>query len=62
VDKWTFSTNGIATMGLFGIPSFGLGPGNEEYAHSPNEHIPVDHLVKAAAFYAAFAEEYAAAD
>ena len=59
VDKWTFSTNGIATMGMFGIPSFGLGPGNEEYAHSPKEHIPVDHLVKAAAFYAAFAETYA---
>jgi len=58
VDKWTFSTNGIATMGMFGIPSFGLGPGNEEYAHSPKEHIPVDHLVKAAAFYAAFAEQY----
>jgi putative selenium metabolism hydrolase len=61
VDKWTFSTNGIATMGMFGIPSFGLGPGNEEFAHSPKEHIPVDHLVKAAAFYAAFAEEYAKA-
>jgi acetylornithine deacetylase/succinyl-diaminopimelate desuccinylase-like protein len=43
---------------MFGIPSFGLGPGNEEYAHSPKEHIPVDHLVKAAAFYAAFAEQY----
>lgn len=61
VDKWTFSTNGIATMGMFGIPSFGLGPGNEEFAHSPKEHIPVDHLVKAAAFYAAFADTYATA-
>ncbi len=59
VDKWTFSTNGVATMGLFGIPSFGLGPGNEEFAHSPKEHIPVEHLWKAAAFYAAFAETYA---
>lgn len=58
VDKWTFSTNGIATMGMFGVPSFGLGPGNEVYAHSPKEHIPIDHLVKAAAFYAGFAEEY----
>ncbi|AXA37517.1 MAG: YgeY family selenium metabolism-linked hydrolase [Candidatus Hydrogenedentota bacterium] len=59
VDKWTFSTNGVATMGMFGIPSFGLGPGNEEFAHSPKEHIPVEHLWKAAAFYAAFAETYA---
>lgn len=59
VDKWTFSTNGIATMGMFGIPTVGFGPGNEAYAHSPKEQIPVDHLVAAAAFYAAFAETYA---
>ena len=58
VDKWTFSTNGIATMGMFGIPSFGLGPGDETCAHSPCELVMVDHLVRAAAFYAAFAEEY----
>lgn len=58
VDKWTFSTNGIATMGMFGIPSFGLGPGNEVYAHSPKEQITVQHLVEAAAFYAAWADEY----
>jgi putative selenium metabolism hydrolase len=61
VDKWTFSTNGVATMGMFGVPSFGLGPGNEEFAHSPKEHVPIDHLVKAAAFYASFAHEYVAA-
>jgi putative selenium metabolism hydrolase len=61
VDKWTFSTNGIATMGMFGIPSFGLGPGDERCAHSPKELVTVEHLVKAAAFYAAFAEEYSKA-
>lgn len=61
VDKWTFSTNGIATMGMFGIPSFGLGPGDERCAHSPKELVTVDHLVKAAAFYAAFAEQYSKA-
>ena len=29
VDKWTFSTNGVSIMGLFGIPCLGLrsGPG-----------------------------------
>jgi putative selenium metabolism hydrolase len=52
VDKWTFSTNGVAIMGMFGIPCIGLGPGNEVYAHAPNEACPVDHLSKAAAFYA----------
>lgn len=54
VDKWTFSTNGVGSMGMFDIPTFGFGPGNEVLAHAPNEHIPIDHLVKAMAFYAEF--------
>ncbi|MBU1101766.1 MAG: YgeY family selenium metabolism-linked hydrolase [Bacteroidetes bacterium] len=54
VDKWTFSTNGVAVMGMHGIPCIGLGPGNEIYAHAPNEETPVEHLSHAAAFYAAF--------
>lgn len=53
VDKWTFSTNGVAISGMFGIPCLGLGPGNEIYAHAPNEACPIDHLTEAAAFYAA---------
>ena len=53
VDKWTFSTNGIAIAGMAGIPCIGLGPGNEVYAHAPNEACPVQHLSAAAAFYAA---------
>lgn len=53
VDKWTFSTNGIATAGLKGIPTLGLGPGNEIYAHAANEACPVEHLSGAVAFYAA---------
>jgi putative selenium metabolism hydrolase len=52
VDKWTFSTNGVAICGRHQIPCIGFGPGNEIYAHAPNEAIPIDHLVKAAAFYA----------
>jgi putative selenium metabolism hydrolase len=54
VDKWTFSTNGVAIMGMHNIPCIGMGPGNEIYAHAPNESCPVEHLTKAAAFYAAF--------
>lgn len=53
IDKWTFSTNGIATMGKFGIPTVGFGPGNEIYAHGPNDQMPVQHLVEACEFYAA---------
>lgn len=54
VDKWTFSTNGVAIMGMNGIPCVGMGPGNEVLAHAPNEHCPVVHLSQAAAFYAAY--------
>ena len=53
VDKWTFSTNGIATAGMKGIPTLGLGPGNEVYAHAANEACPVEHLSAAVSFYAA---------
>ena len=52
VDKWTFSTNGVAIAGMHGIPCIGFGPGNEVMAHFPNEHTPVEHLSKASAFYA----------
>ncbi|MBL7199760.1 MAG: YgeY family selenium metabolism-linked hydrolase [Anaerolineae bacterium] len=52
VDKWTFSTNGVAISGKHGIPCIGFGPGNEVYAHAPNEAIPIEHLERAPAFYA----------
>lgn len=55
VDKWTFSTNGIMTCGTYKIPTIGFGPGNEVLAHAPNEKVPVEDLVIASAFYAAFA-------
>ncbi len=55
VDKWTFSTNGVTINGYYGIPVIGYGPGNEVLAHAPNEKVPVSDLVKASAFYAAFA-------
>jgi putative selenium metabolism hydrolase len=58
VDKWTFSTNGVGIMGLYGIPTLGFGPGNEIYAHAPNERIPVEHLHKAVAFYAEFVRNF----
>ncbi|MBI5368464.1 MAG: YgeY family selenium metabolism-linked hydrolase [Planctomycetes bacterium] len=54
VGKWTFSTNGVATCGRFGVPTVGFGPANEIYAHSPDDQCPVEHLTRAAAFYAAF--------
>ena len=58
VDKWTFSTNAVAINGLHKIPVIGFGPGQEEMAHAPNEKVPIDHLVKASAFYAYYCAGY----
>ncbi|RPI78815.1 MAG: YgeY family selenium metabolism-linked hydrolase [Desulfobacteraceae bacterium] len=60
VDKWTFSTNGVAIMGRFGIPCVGFGPGEESQAHAPNEKIRKKDLVRAAALYAAIPWVYVA--
>ncbi|MGB2868334.1 MAG: YgeY family selenium metabolism-linked hydrolase [Bacteroidota bacterium] len=59
VGRWVFSTNGVAIMGMHGIPCIGFGPGNEIHAHMATEQIPVEHLVKAVAWYAMFPLEYA---
>ncbi len=58
VDKWTFSTNGVAIMGRFGIPCIGFGPGKEAQAHAPNEKTWKADLVKCAAVYAALPTLY----
>ncbi len=58
IGKWTFSTNGVATCGVFRIPTVGFGPGDERHAHSPQDQCPIEHLTKAAAFYAAFPSFY----
>lgn len=52
VDKWTFSTNGIASMGQLNIPTIGFGPSEEKFAHTPEDQVAVEHLVKSTAFYA----------
>ena len=52
VDKWTFSTNGVAVCGRHRIPTIGFGPGDENQAHAPNETNRIDDLEVCAAFYA----------
>jgi len=58
-DKWTFSTNGVSIMGMFGIPVIGFGPGKEKDAHAPNEKTWKKDLVTCAAMYAALPQVYA---
>jgi putative selenium metabolism hydrolase len=50
--KWNFSTNGIYWAGKAGIPSIGFGPGEEETAHTVNDNVRLDDVVKATEFYA----------
>lgn len=48
---WKFSTDGSYTAGVLGIPSIGFGPGDEKVAHSYNENVPIEHLIKATKGY-----------
>jgi len=58
VDKWTFSTNGVAIAGRFGIPCVGFGAGHEDQAHAPDEKTWKSELVKAVAMYAVIPSVY----
>ena len=51
ISRWSFSTNGVATMGRHGIPSVGFAPGLEELSHTTGEWVAVEDLVRAAAVY-----------
>lgn len=56
--RWTFSTNGVSIAGMFGIPCVGFGPAPEEVAHTVKDSVPIEHITKCAAFYAAYPEVY----
>ncbi|GFN22333.1 YgeY family selenium metabolism-linked hydrolase [Thermanaeromonas sp. C210] len=54
IGKWVFSTNGIYWMGKANIPAIGFGPGNEVYAHTVKDQVPLEDVVRATEFYALF--------
>ena len=56
ISRWSFSTNGVATMGLYGIPTVGFAPGLEELAHTTQERVSVEDLLKATAVYSRIPE------
>jgi putative selenium metabolism hydrolase len=49
---WDFSTNGTYWAGKANIPAIGLGPGDEITAHTMNENVLLDDVVRAAEWYA----------
>jgi putative selenium metabolism hydrolase len=57
VGKWDFSTDGVYTMGVAGIPTVGFGPGEERYLHTVDDQVRLADIVKAARVYAQLAVE-----
>jgi succinyl-diaminopimelate desuccinylase len=54
LGAWRFGVN-ATFMAQAGIPTVGFGPGDERWAHTPEEHVLVDDLVAAARVYARLA-------
>lgn len=55
VGHWRFSTDGVYTAGVAGIPTIGFGPGDERFAHAPDERIRIKDVMDAAQVYAQLA-------
>ncbi|GAB4557104.1 MAG: YgeY family selenium metabolism-linked hydrolase [Anaerolineae bacterium] len=53
---WSFSTDGVYTMGEMGIPTIGFGPGEERYAHTADERISLESVLIATQVYARMAQ------
>lgn len=57
IGAWPFCTNGSESAGKRKIPTIGLGPGNEEDAHTIDESINIDQLITATQVYAKIVEQ-----
>jgi putative selenium metabolism hydrolase len=57
VGRWDFSTEGVFTAGVAGIPTVGFGPGNPRRSHTVDEHVRLADVYTAAEVYARLAAE-----
>ena len=48
---WRFSTDGVASAGIYELPTIGYGPGDESLAHQPDERVSVGDIARAAEGY-----------
>jgi acetylornithine deacetylase/succinyl-diaminopimelate desuccinylase-like protein len=55
MSKFPFSTDGVYTAGIAGIPTVGLGPGDERLAHTVDDQVRLDDVGNAARVYARLA-------
>lgn len=53
---WRFGVN-ATFMSEAGIPCIGIGPGNEDFAHTRDEHVSVAELVRAGRVYGRLVDE-----
>ncbi|NLG27707.1 MAG: YgeY family selenium metabolism-linked hydrolase [Chloroflexi bacterium] len=51
VGRWDFSTDGVYTAGVAGIPTIGFGPGEERFAHAADEQVRLADVVAATRVY-----------
>lgn len=59
LSAWPFCTNGSESAGRRSIPTIGLGPGNEEDAHTIDESIEIHQVLKAEEIYINLCEKLA---
>jgi putative selenium metabolism hydrolase len=52
IGRWDFSTDGVYSAGVAGIPTAGFGPSEEKHVHTVEEQVSVYRLVDAARVYA----------
>jgi len=54
VGRWNFSTNGIYWSGKANIPCIGFAPSDEIWAHTLQDQVPIDDVVRSTEWYALF--------
>jgi putative selenium metabolism hydrolase len=57
--KWDFATDASYVTGVLSIPTIGYSPMEEQYAHTPQDRVSTDMMLKALAGYAAIAHRIA---
>ena len=55
LGRWDFSTDGVYTMGVAGIPTIGFGPGEERHTHTVEDQVRLADVYAAAQVYAQLA-------